>query len=86
LPFGAILQKGEVAQVRNEQASWCPSSMLDSSPHTAVGGVLAQIAGAVERLSLESTPASLLQATARELQERLGARTTIISRRERPAL
>ena len=56
--------------------------MLDSSPHTAVGGVLAQIAGAVERLSLESTPASLLQATARELQERLGARTTIISRRD----
>jgi putative nucleotidyltransferase with HDIG domain len=56
--------------------------MLDSSPHTAVGGVLAQIAGAVERLSLESTPASLLQATARELQERLDARTTIISRRD----
>jgi putative nucleotidyltransferase with HDIG domain len=56
--------------------------MLDSSPHTAVGGVLAQIAGAVERLSRESTPASLLQATARELQERLDARTTIISRRD----
>jgi putative nucleotidyltransferase with HDIG domain len=56
--------------------------MLDSSPHTAVGGVLAQIAGAVERLSRESTPSSLLQATARELQERLDARTTIISRRD----
>ena len=56
--------------------------MLDSSPHTAVGGVLAQIAGAVERLSLESTPASLLQAAARELQERLDVRLAIISRRD----
>jgi len=56
--------------------------MLDFAPHSAVGGVLAQIAGAVERLSSETTPAALLQATARELQERLDARMTVISRRD----
>jgi putative nucleotidyltransferase with HDIG domain len=56
--------------------------MLDFAPHSAVGGVLAQIAGAVERLSSETTPAALLQATAREIQERLGARLTVVSRRD----
>jgi putative nucleotidyltransferase with HDIG domain len=56
--------------------------MLDFAPHSAVGGVLAQIAGAVERLSSETTPTALLQATARELQERLDARMTVISRRD----
>jgi putative nucleotidyltransferase with HDIG domain len=56
--------------------------MRHLASHSAVGGVLAQIAGAVERLSSESTPAALLQATARELQDRLGAHLTVISRRD----
>ena len=60
--------------------------MPDTRPHSAVGGVLAQIANAIERLAVETTPDTLLNATARELTERLGAELVIVSRRDGDAL
>jgi hypothetical protein len=56
--------------------------MTDFPSHTVVGGVLSQIASALERLSVETTPPALLAASARELQERLGVQAAVISRRE----
>ncbi|HET9545980.1 MAG TPA: HD-GYP domain-containing protein [Gaiellaceae bacterium] len=56
--------------------------MPDHPSHTAVGGVLSQVASALERLSVETTPVALLTAAARELRERLGTRAVVVSRRE----
>jgi len=56
--------------------------MTDFTSHTVVGGVLSQIASALERLSVETAPGALLTAAARELRERLGAQAVVLSRRE----
>ena len=56
--------------------------MMDFPAHTVVGGVLSQIASALERLSVETTPPALLTAAARELQEQLDTQAVVISRCE----
>ncbi len=56
--------------------------MPDHPSQTAVGGVLSQVASALERLSVETSPVALLTAAARELRERLDARAVVVSRRE----
>ena len=56
--------------------------MTDSQTHAAVGGTLAQIASALERLTLEPTADALLAATAREAAQLLGGHSAVVSRKD----
>ncbi len=56
--------------------------MRQSWSNTTSGGTLSRIAGALERLSSADTADTLLGATARELQDLLGGKASVVSRVE----
>ena len=56
--------------------------MTQSQTNAAVGGTLAQIASALERLTQEPTAEALLEATAREAAQLLGSHSAVVSRRD----